>query len=411
MHFGQIASMTFASILVTFVTTAPHAEQIVKVGLVDPMSGAFAASGRLGEQHFRYGIDHANNGVLAGTGFRLELAIYDNEVSPEKSLVMLRKAIDDGVHYVTQGNGSSVAYALTDAVAKNNKRDPERAVLYLNYAAVDPSLTNAKCNWWHFRFDADSDMKMHALTDYLVAQKDVHKVYVFNQDYSFGQAVEQGALAMLKDRRSDLQVVAAERVPLGKVKDFAPYVAKMQAAGADAVVTGNWGVDLSLLVKAANDSGFKGRFFTYYLGSRDIVSQIGPAGKGAAVISTYYNNVDSPDMERLADGFEKKYDQTFSSWTAVNEMEMLGAAIKKAGSADPLKVGKALGGMQWKNPMGTVTMRADNHQLLQPMFVSVLDTGVKHVYPDVNMGFREIGRIEPDKTEMATTCKFPDVPR
>jgi branched-chain amino acid transport system substrate-binding protein len=95
----------------------------------------------------------------------------------------------------------------------------------------------------------------------------------------------------------------------------------------------------------------------------------------------------------------------------VNEMEVLGAAIKKAGSSDPLKVGKALDGMQWKNPMGTVTMRADNHQLLQPMFISVLDSGTKHVFPDVNMGFREISRIEPEQTKMATTCKFPNAPR
>jgi branched-chain amino acid transport system substrate-binding protein len=414
MRFGQVVAAGLAACFAlsgVFVAGAARAEETIKVGLIDPMSGAFAASGRLGEQHFRFGIDRANNGVLAGTGMKLELVILDNEVSPEKSLVMLRKAIDDGVHFITQGNGSAVAYALTDAVAKNNKRDPDRAVLYLNYAAVDPSLTNEKCNWWHFRFDADSDMKMHALTDYLVSLKDVHKVYVFNQDYSFGQAVERGALEMLKDRRPDLQVIGTERVPLGKVKDFAPYIAKMQTSGADAVVTGNWGVDLSLLVKAAADSGFKGRFFTYYLGSRDIVSQIGPAGKGAALISTYYNNMEYGNLEALAADFEKKYDQIFSSWTAVNEMEVLGAAIKKAGSSDPLKVGKALDGMQWKNPMGTVTMRADNHQLLQPMFISVLDSGTKHVFPDVNMGFREISRIEPEQTKMATTCKFPNAPR
>jgi branched-chain amino acid transport system substrate-binding protein len=331
-------------------------------------------------------------------------------VSPEKSLVMLRKAIDDGIHYMTQGNGSSVAFALSDAVAKNNKRDPSRAVVYLNYAAVDPSLTNDKCNWWHFRFDADSDMKMHALTDYLVSQKDVHKVYVFNQDYSFGQSVERGALEMLKDRRPDLEVVGAERVPLGKVKDFAPYIAKMQAAGADAVVTGNWGVDLSLLVKAASDSGFKGRFFTYYLGSRDIVSQVGPAGKGDAVISIYYDNIDNADMIKLQADFEKKYDQTFATWSAVSEMEMLGAAIKKAGSSDPLKVATALDGLQWKNPLGVDTMRVDNHQLLQPMFISVLDSGTPHVFPDANMGFRGISRIEPEQTKMATTCKFPNAP-
>ena len=182
----------------------------------------------------------------------------DNEVSPEKSLTLLRKAVDDGIHYVTQGNGSAVAFALVDAIGKNNRRAPNQAVMFLNYAAVDPALTNDKCLWWHFRFDADCDMKMRALTDYLVSQAAVKKVYVFNPDYSFGVSVEKAAQAMLANRRPDLQVVGAERVPLGKVKDFTPYIQKMQAAGADAVVTGNWGADLGAAGEGGTGRGLQG---------------------------------------------------------------------------------------------------------------------------------------------------------
>ena len=149
-----------------------------------------AATGQLGEQHFRFAIDRANAAGAAGPGRKLELVALDNEVNPEKSLTLLRKAIDDGIHYVTQGNGSSVAFALSDAIAKNNRRAPNQAVMFLNYAAVDPGLTNDKCNWWHFRFDADSDMKMRALSDYVVSQAQIKKVYIFNPDYSFGQSVE-----------------------------------------------------------------------------------------------------------------------------------------------------------------------------------------------------------------------------
>jgi len=403
-----LAALAFA----VAVASAPplRAEEVVRVALIDPMSGAFAVAGRLGEQHFRFAIEQANAGPLAGTGKRLELVVLDNEVSPEKSLTVLRKAIDEGVRYITQGNGSSVAFALSDAVAKNNKREPDRSVLYMNYAAVDPSLTNDKCNWWHFRFDADSDMKMHALTDYLVSQKDVHKVYVFNMDYSFGVAVERGALAMLKDRRPDLEVVGAERIPMGKVKDFTPYLAKMQEAGADAVVTGNWGPDLTLLVKAAADTKFKGRFFTYYLGARDTVAEIGMSGKGAAIVAVFYDNIPVPEIRAMTQDFEKRYDNVFSAWTAVTEMMVLGESIKRAGTADPLAVGKVMAGLTWNSPLGDITMRADNHQMLQPLFIAALDTGTPHVFPDVPMGFREIARIEPKDTAMPTTCKFPNAP-
>lgn len=403
-----LAVLAFAAAL----ASAPplRAEEIVRVALIDPMSGAFAVAGRLGEQHFRFAIEKANAGPLAGTGKRLELVVLDNEVSPEKSLTVLRKAIDEGVRYITQGNGSSVAFALSDAVAKNNKREPDRSVLYMNYAAVDPALTNDKCNWWHFRFDADSDMKMHALTDYLVTQKDVQKVYVFNMDYSFGVAVERGALAMLKDRRPDLEVVGAERIPMGKVKDFTPYLAKMQAAGADAVVTGNWGPDLTLLVKAAADTNFKGRFFTYYLGARDTVAEIGMSGKGAAIVAVFYDNIPVPEIKAMQQEFEKRYDNVFSAWTAMTEMMVLGESIKRAGTADPLAVGKVMAGLTWNSPFGDITMRADNHQMLQPLFIAALDTGTPHVFPDVPMGFREIARIEPKDTAMSTTCQFPNAP-
>jgi branched-chain amino acid transport system substrate-binding protein len=285
-------------------TSLAQADEVIRIAYIDPLSGPLAETGQLGEQHFRFAIDRANAAHAAGPGRVFELVAMDNEVSPEKSLTLLRKAVDDGIRYVTQGDGSSVAFAISDAVQKNNRRDPAKSVLYLNYAAVDPALTNDKCSWWHFRFDADSDMKMKALADYLVGQEDVHKVYIFNPDYSFGVSVQRAAEAMLKERRPDLEIVGAERVPLAKVKDFTPYIAKFQAAGADAVVTGNWGADLQLLVKAAADSGYKGRFFTYYLGDQVLAEAAGPGAVGDAQISEWANNV--PGVDDVADAFEQR---------------------------------------------------------------------------------------------------------
>jgi len=385
---------------------APRAEEVVRIAYIDPLSGSLAATGQLGEQHFRFAIDRVNAAQAAGPGRRLELVPMDNEVSPEKSLTLLRKAVDDGIHYVTQGNGSSVAFALSDAVAKNNRRAPNQAVMFLNYAAVDPGLTNDKCNWWHFRFDADVDMKMRALTDYLVSQAAVKKVYIFNPDYSFGQSVEKAAQAMLANRRPDLQVVGAERVPLGKVKDFTPYIQKMQAAGADAVVTGNWGADLALLAKAAQDAGYKGTFFTYYMGSSEVIAGAGTGGRGYAQISEWHGNVGAPEIDKMAAEFEAKYGQKFFYWRVVNEIDMLAAAMKQADSSDPAKVGQVLSTMVQHTPLGDTTMRADNHQLLSPMFVSVLEPGMPNTFPDNKMGFKTVARIEAEAQRLPTTCKM-----
>ena len=380
--------------------------EVVRIAYIDPLSGSLAATGQLGEQHFRFAIDRANAAGAAGPGRTFELVAMDNEVSPEKSLTLLRKAVDDGIHYVTQGNGSAVAFALSDAITKNNRREPKQAVMFLNYAAVDPGLTNEKCSWWHFRFDADVDMKMRALTDYLVSQQGVKKVYIFNPDYSFGQSVEKAAQAMLADRRGDLSVVGAERVPLGRVKDFTPYVQKFQAAGADAVVTGNWGADLALLVKAAADNGYKGAFFTYYLGGSDVMPSVSPAGRGYAQIAEYHANLGKPELETMAAAFQAKYNNAFYYGRVVTEIDMLAAAMKQADSSDPAKVGQVLATMKMQTPLGEVTMREDNHQLLTPMFLSVLDPDVKFTFPESKLGFRTVSRIEPEAQRLPTTCKF-----
>ncbi len=397
---------TAIAVLAIAAVSPARADEVVRIAYIDPLSGSLAATGQLGEQHFRFAIDRVNASGAAGPGRRLELVALDNEVSPEKSLTLLRKAIDDGIHYVTQGNGSSVAFALSDAIAKNNRRAPGQSVMYLNYAAVDPALTNDKCNWWHFRFDADSDMKMRALADYLVSQAQIKKVYLFNPDYSFGQSVERAAQAMLANRRPDLQVVGAERVPLGKVKDFTPYVQKMQAAGADAVVTGNWGADMGLLAKAAQDAGYKGIFYTYYMGSSDVIAGAGTGGQGYAQISEYHANLGIPELETMAAAFEAKYGSAFYYWRVVNEIDMLAAAMKQAGSSDPAKVGQVLSTMVQKTPLGDAAMRQDNHQLLQPMFVSELEPSMKFTFPENKMGFKTISRIEGEAQRQPTTCKF-----
>lgn len=382
------------------------AQETVRLAYIDPLSGSLAATGQLGEQHFRYAIDRANARQAAGPGRKLELVALDNEVSPDKSLTLLRKAVDDGIHYIAQGNGSSVAFALSDAITKNNRRAPNQSVLFLNYAAVDPGLTNEKCSWWHFRFDADVDMKMRALTEYLVAQPQVKKVYVFNPDYSFGQSVEKAAKEMLANRRPDLQVVGTERVPLGKVKDYTPYIQKMQAAGADAIVTGNWGADLSLLLKAAQDSGFKGTFFTYYLGSSEVIAGVGTGGQGYAQISEYHANLGNKELEEIAAAFEAKYGQKFFFWRIVMLVDMWAEAMKQANSSDPAKVGAVLATMKWTGALGEVQMREDNHQLLTPMFLSVLEPGMPFTFPNNKMGFKTVSRIEGEAQRLPTTCKF-----
>ena len=172
-------------------------------------------------------------------GKKIEIIGFDNKTSPQESLNQFKRVVDQGIRYITQGNGSSVANALIEAVNRHNERNPGKEILFLNYAAVDPAFTNEKCSFWHFRFDANSDMKMESLTTWMAQNKEIKKVYLINQDYSHGHAVKKAAREMLRIKRPDIQIVGDDLHPLGQVKDFSPYVAKMKQAGTDTIITGN----------------------------------------------------------------------------------------------------------------------------------------------------------------------------
>ena len=80
-----------------------------------------------------------------------------------------------------------------------------------------------KMYFWHFRLDADVDMKMQALTNSIKNMADVKNIYLLNQDYSFGHVVQSAAIEMISAKRPDIEIVGDELHPVGKIKDFSPY--------------------------------------------------------------------------------------------------------------------------------------------------------------------------------------------
>jgi branched-chain amino acid transport system substrate-binding protein len=119
---------------------------------------------------------NAQGGLFGGA--LLEIVDFDDQLSPQQGLMALQSAIGGDIRFVTQGIGSNVGLALSEGIARHNSRNPERPVLFLNYGALDPDMTNAKCQFWHFRFDAHSDMRVNALAEYLRKQPAIRKVYL-----------------------------------------------------------------------------------------------------------------------------------------------------------------------------------------------------------------------------------------
>ncbi len=397
---GFLAAAGFAS-----------AEDTIKIAYIDPLSGPGATVGEVGLKQFQFITDELNASGGAG-GKKFEILPLDNKTNPQESVVQAQKAVDAGARIITQGNGSSVASALTDWVKKYNERNPGKEVLYLNYAAVDPALTNEKCNFWHFRWDANSDIKMEALTNFMKGQAAIKKVYLINQDYSFGQSVRSAARKMLNAKRPDIEIVGDEVHPLLKVTDFAPYVAKIKASGADTVITGNWSQDIALLLKAAADAGLQVSWYTYYAGGAGGPTAIKQANLNhkVFVIAEGSPNIPHKASQDSEKAFRAKYNVAIFYPRAFNEMRMLAAAINKAGASDMNKVGAALEGMKVEVfTGGEGYMRKDDHQFFQPMYIfSFGDRGPNEPFEEegTGWGWRTSAKVDTNDTVLPTTCSM-----
>lgn len=386
--------------------------------MIEGMSGPFANAGAAVERNLRFGVERVNakGGVKLADGMHpLELVVLDGKGSSEASLVQLRAAIDERIGFVMQGNSSAVAAALVAAIDKQNAREPDRRVLFLNYSADDPALTNEACSFWHFRLDAHAGMRMDALADALARDRAVRKVYLLNQDYSFGHDVSREARRALAEKRPDVAIAGDEFHPIGRVKDFAPYIAKIRASGADAVITGNWGNDLTLLVKAAREQGLTTKFYTFYGNSLGAPAALGDAGvKRVIAVADWHPNAGGAASDAYYRAFRARFPSASDDYLVLRMplmVEMLATAMTRAGSADPLAVARALEGMRFDGEgFHPSTMRAADHQLIQPLYVMEMDKagapGVRFDNEGSGYGFRTLVAAPAEATAQPTTCKM-----
>ena len=389
----------------------------IRIAMIEALSGAFANTGEAVFRNLVWAVERVNQrgGVRTPQGARLlVLERYDNKGQAEESLSALRAAIDAGARIVVQGNPWAVAAALVDAIAKHNERDPQRRVLFLNYSAVDPILTNEKCSFWHFRFDAHADMRMAALMQVLKEDRSVRSAYLIGQDYSFGQAVLREARRQLAAQRPDVQVVGDELHPMGRVKDFAPYAAKIKASGAQAVITGNWGNDLTLLVKAARDAGFDGKFYTFYGNALGAPAALGEAGIGRVIaVADWLPNVPGTASENFYQSFRQRFPRPQDDYVHMRMqlmVEALAQALERAGSTEALAVARQLEKAQVELGGQKGAMRAADHQFQQTLVVGLMDRqgtpGVKFDVEGSGYGFRVIKTVSAQDAEMPTSCRM-----
>jgi branched-chain amino acid transport system substrate-binding protein len=411
----RVLKLLGAALFAPALALAQGGKAPVKIAMIEGLSGGNANGGEAVFRNLVWAVERVNQrgGVPTAQGRRpLQLDRYDSKGQIEEALSALRSAIDDGAQFIAQGNSSAVAAALIEAINKHNEREPQRRVLFLNYSAVDPILTNEKCSFWHFRFDAHADMRMAALMSVLKEDQALKSVYLIGQDYSFGQAVLREARRQLALQRPDIRIAGDELHPLLRVKDFAPYAAKIKASGAQAVVTGNFSNDLTLLVKAAKDAGFDGSFYTFYGNALGAPAAIGEAGVGKVIaVADWLPNVQGAPSEAFYRSFRQRYPRPEDDYVHMRMqlmIEALAQAIEQAGSTDAVAVGKRLEHAVVKLQGQGGAMRAADHQFQQPLVVGVMERqGAPVVKFDVEgsgFGFRVVKTIPAAQAEMPARC-------
>jgi branched-chain amino acid transport system substrate-binding protein len=404
----QIASTLLALGLALW-TGSASAQGTIKIMYTDPLSGPFAQVGDQNLQQFKYIIDYINarGGAI---GRKFELVSFDNKSQPSEALLALKSATDQNIPVIMQCSGSNIAAALIEGVDKHNERNPNNRIVYVNCGAVATELTNEKCSYWHFRMDAHVGMKAETMARAL--PKDVTKVYLLNQDYLFGQSVQRDVKTFLGKLRPDVKVVGDELIPLGKVKDFSPYITKIKASGAQALITGNWGPDMTLLIKAGMDSGLDIRYYTMYAHLGGGATAIGPAGNGKVrSVMPFHENIavetGKTDTEGWTRQFRAQHDFDFYAAGFRTIFEFIQAAMNKAGSADPAKFAAALEGLTITDMLGyQVTMRKADHQILTEYFVGVFTKGVKYDSEKTGLGWKTETTVQPKDLDQPNTCNM-----
>jgi branched-chain amino acid transport system substrate-binding protein len=401
-------------------TSSVLAQETIQIALNLPMSGPFANVGDLILDHAQLAADtiNARGGVLGAR--KLELIAMDNKNSPQDALLVLKQITDRGIPFMIQSGGSHIAVPLAAAVERHNSRNPEQRLLFLDEPG-DQELTNELCSFWTFTFMANAEVKMEAITHYIARQKAVKRVYLINQDYAFGHQVQRSAREMLAQKRPDIEIVGDDLHPLGKVKDFAPYVAKMKAAHADAVITGNWGNDMALLVRAAASAGLKANFYTYYGLGPGAPTAMGPAAIDRVRVLWRWSpdlpaesETEKREIERYYE-YKRRFGLEYYSIPTMNMLEMLARAIEQVGSPDPVRVAYALENMRFQGNFGEVWMRADDHQLFETLYMITLarvnGRDVKYEMENTGMGWHTEASFAAADLVLPTRCHMQRPPR
>ncbi len=387
------AAMLTALGSMSAVAGSAQAAESLKIAVIESLSGPGSTTSRLFAVATRYWVDDVN--ARGGwNGSPIEYLEYDSQGSTSVAAEKAGAAIQDGAHIIISAGSSAIAGQLTEDVRKHNLRNADRPVMYINPGSEALELTGSKCHFYFFRFATNAEMRVKAM---VIAMKDAgdlgSKVFSINQNYSWGKDMQN--VTQSHEGLGGYTVVDTVLHDVNKIQDFSPYVARISASGADTVITGNWGSDLLLLLKAVSSAGLDVQFGTMFLDLPGNLASAGDAAVGYYTVQSFNAEAGGADGRTISDTYEAKVGTapTASEVRTLFALQMLEAAlanVETGGKVDVTEIALATEKARIDTPIGEISMRAADHQAVVPMVVARVSKEAAFKVDGTDMGFKPI---------------------
>lgn len=331
----------------------------VKVGVLLPFSGVYAALGKEIDAGFALGMEEF------GEGLEVEFVREDSEADPGKSVAKARKLVlQDKVDVMTGIVSSAVAGALRDFV--HGAKVP---LMITN--AGNNSVTGEKCSPYISRFSFSNGQINRPMGTWM-AENGVKKVYTLAPDYTAGHEMIDAFTATFEAAGGE--IVGGEYTPFRKTKDFGPYLAKAKASGADAVYSFYAGGEAIAFVKQYDSFGLKADMPLYgsgFLTSPLYVNAEGDAAVGVTTVLHYVPTIETDVNAKFVQKFQSMNEGRSPSEFAIagyDAAQALTTAIK-GGANDRESIAAAISKVSFSGPRGAVEIDPKTNNIVQPLYV------------------------------------------
>jgi len=367
----------------------------IKVGVLLPFSGPAA---QVGEVHWcsinwvAHDINKRGGITVDGKKKKIQLIKGDTMVMPSATQKAAEKlCVEDKVDVLWGTNGSHLT-VIIQSVAKKYKK------ILLNCMSYADTLMDGK-NFNPYVFQTTvTTHSFGSAAAYYYAKRPEKKFYIICQDYVFGHAMAKSFKDGLKKFKPDAQIVGEDYHPF-LAKDYAPYLEKIKASGAEVIYTADWPPDGNILLKQARQMGIKLPFANVFINDPVALAAVGPeGGVGLVNIDQYMSDNSTPEQQAFSDiwlaqwkKWKAPYNSILYKWPAgsfglsISSTYWLFDVIERARSTDPEKIIKVWEGDEWRSPLGILKMRACDHRVVRDMYAS------EYVYP--NPWFEECASV------------------